>query len=134
MGSRLRTVPSETNRNSPKQKMAYTYSSYSGYPSALQDRFPTIDVITDGYRRNCRAKSEMTEIMMDSLKTERGRFYREFLNDKPNGSGFYYPRYESNWSLEHGSPHIPYLARPYLNYNVNTTANRFTSLSKKKCV
>merc|ERR1711973_789026 len=91
----------------PETKMAYsyTYSSYSGYPSALQDRFPTIDVITDGYRRNCRAKSEMTEIMMDSLKTERGRFYREFLNDKPNGSGFYYPRYESNWSLEHGSPH-----------------------------
>merc|ERR1712142_990830 len=83
MGSSLRT----TLRNStkltknfilrPKKKMAYNF--LSRYPYALQDKWDRLDVFSDTLRRSARAKSELGDVLMDGLKTEKDRYYREFV-------------------------------------------------------
>merc|ERR1712142_1007588 len=136
MGSSLRT----TLRNStkltknfilrPKKKMAYIF--LSGYPYALQDKWDRLDVFSDTIRRSARAKSELGDVLMYGLKTEKDRYYREFLSTAPNSTGFYYPRYESTVRLEHGSPHIPFLARPYFNYHTTNNASKYVTTCKKQ--
>merc|ERR1712002_579969 len=103
--------------NTHRTKMTYTsYNYLNRYPFALQDKYNPVDVMTDTLRRSCRARSEMDDMLMSSLEIQRDRYYREFLSPQPKvGAGYYYPKHEVS---EAGSPHISYLARPYLNYRV----------------
>jgi len=86
----------------------------SRYPFALQDKYIEADLYLDTLCRRNRAKTELSDMLMDSLGADRARFEREFQTPAPNG--YYYPRYAMTGSLESASAHIPYLARPYYNY------------------
>merc|ERR1711976_170697 len=105
------------------------------YPSAIAgQRISVIDVECDTLVRKCCEKSSMDRVLMRGLKSEPDRYFREFLSKAPNASGYYYPKYEANSRLEHGSPHISYLARPYFNYSTSGGSKTFGASTKKQCV
>merc|ERR1712141_753864 len=69
--------------------------------------------------RNKRATSEISDRFYESMKTDLGRLRREFYTPEPISlTGNYYPRYRITGSMETGSCHVSYLARPYYFYDV----------------
>jgi len=103
------------------------------FPSARAERTNVIDLEWDTRLRKDMEKSTMDKVMVRGLKSEVDRYYREFLSKHPNSKGYYYPKYEiHNKRIEHGSPHISYLARPYFNYTVTPASN--TKQFGKLCV
>merc|ERR1711874_438690 len=69
--------------------------------------------------RNMRATSEISDRFYESMKTDLGRLRREFYTPEPTSlTGNYYPRYRITGSMETGSCHVSYLARPYYFYDV----------------
>jgi len=89
------------------------------YPSARAERTNVVDLEWETLMKKCSEKTTMDRVMVRGLQSEVDRYQREFLSKHPNSTGYYYPRYEIHGRIEHGSPHISYLARPYLNYSVS---------------
>jgi len=106
----------------------------AAFPSALAERVDLADVFCETTRNKFQERCNLDALLMEGLDAEVERYIREFLSSAPNGTGFYYPRYEVTRSLEHGSPHISYLVRPYYNYMIRKGLNsrRFVTLTKKK--
>jgi len=96
--------------------MSYNYNYLSRYPFALKDKYSQMDAMLDIRRKSCRAKSEMDDMLINCMDVGKERYYNEFMSPQPAASsGYYYPKHEV---AEAGSPHVSYLARPYLNYRV----------------
>jgi len=106
----------------------------AAFPSALAERVDLADVFSEATRRKCEERCNLDAILMEGLDAEVERYIREFLSTATRGTGFYYPRYEVTGSLEHGSPHVSYLVRPYYNYIIKRglNARRFGTLTKKQ--
>merc|ERR1712193_114581 len=86
---------------------SYCYSYSNTRPSSSDDS------------RNKRATSEISDRFYESMKTDLGRLRREFYTPEPIlMTGNYYPRYRITGSMETGSCHVSYLARPFYFYDV----------------
>jgi len=134
MGSRPLPAKMEIKRTITKT-VTVSKSNKIVFPSALKEYYDLIEVACDALKKKCKEKCDMDEVLLTGLNASRERYFRELLNMEPNATGFYYPSYEVTGRLEHGSPHICYLVRPYLNYKIKRSlANKkFGTVTKKQC-
>merc|ERR1712062_271137 len=102
--------PTQRQRNVYRAEIMETSYSYS-YSNTRSSSYDD--------SRSQRATSEISDRFYESMKTDLGRLRREFYTPEPISlTGNYYPRYRITGSMETGSCHVSYLARPYYFYDV----------------
>jgi len=102
------------------------------YPSALREYYDELEIARQTLKNKYQEINDMDEVLFDGLNAEKARYFREFLSQDSNSTGFYYPWYEVTGNLEHGSPHVSYLCRPYLNYRIKWSNKKFGRRTQKQ--